>query len=82
MVLAAEINLVVYDCSSAVYFEPSFVIPKQLAVLAEAVNMMVQPAGDDAITGNRRRRFETVLAFELPDFGSVRTSKRVRVTVS
>src|SRR5204863_8358069 len=78
----SEIHTVTDYRRRAIDFEAGFVFPDQRAVAGvDAVNVMIEPAGDQAIAGNCRCRFQTVFCLKAPDQTSVTRIKAIKTAV-
>jgi hypothetical protein len=83
MIFTAEVHAIVDDGGGAIDFEPGFVFPDERAVTrVDAVDVMIETAGDQTIADDRGRGFEAVFGFVTPDQSTVFLIETIKTTIS
>src|SRR5690349_14181602 len=82
MVFTAEVNAAVDHRHRTINLKAGFVFPNQRTVVnVDAVDVMIETAGNQTIAGDRRRGFQTVFGFEAPDQTAVARIETVKTAI-
>ena len=82
MILVAKINPAIGHNRRTINFESAFVIPDERSIfLIQAVEMMIEAAGEDLVVDQDRRGFHAVPAFEFPNDAAIVFVQAVDVAV-